>query len=337
MVEMMSGPTIKDVAKEAQVSVATVSRVLNGLSGFSADTEKKVREAIRTLGYQYNAVARNLKTKKTNTIAILLPHVETTFYMKILNGIEDASQKRGYSVLVCHVGVSGSRTHQYMKILMQQQVDGIIGCSLPPKEKIDTLLANCGIPCVLVSTLSPQYPIPYVRVDDREASRAATSYLIRKGHRRIAMLAGSKDDVVAGKLRLEGYLQALKEHHLPVRKEWIKYTRFSYETGLSAARELMREKGFTAIVACCDEVAIAAITAAYETGHTVPDDFSIIGYDNTRTAEMAIPPLTTVSQPLYEMGERAFEMLVRGMEGGARVEPEIVPFKIVERRSVRQT
>lgn len=332
---MINGPTIKDVAKEANVSVATVSRVLNGLSGFSADTEKKVREAIQSLGYRYNAVARNLKTKKTNTIAVLLPQVETTFYVKILNGIEDASQKCGYSVLVCHVGVSGNRTRQYMKLLMQQQVDGIIGCSLPPKEEIDTLLANCGVPCVLVSTLSPRYPIPYVRVDDREASRAATSYLIGKGHRRIAMLAGSEDDVVAGKLRLEGYLESLKEHSLPVRKEWIKFTKFSYETGLSAARELMREKGFTAVVACCDEVATAAIMAAYEAGRSVPDDFSIIGYDNTKTAEMAIPPLTTVSQPLYEMGKRAFEMLTSAMEN-VRVEPEVLPFEIVERRSVRQ-
>ena len=159
---MTNDPTIKDVAEKANVSVATVSRVLNGLPGFSAATEKRVREAIAALGYQYNAVARNLKVKKTNIIAVLLPQVETTFYVKILDGIESAAQSAEYSVIICHVGASGNRTREYVKMLMQQRVDGIIGCSLPPKEEIDTMMAECGIPCVLVSTLSTRYSILHI-------------------------------------------------------------------------------------------------------------------------------------------------------------------------------
>lgn len=334
---MINNPTIKDVAEKANVSVATVSRVLNALPGFSAETEKRVREAIDCLGYQYNAVARNLKMKKTNIIAVLIPQVETTFYVKILNGIEDAAQGQGYNVMICHVGISGSRTQEYIKMLIERQVDGIIGCSLPPDEKIDTLMAKCGIPCVLVSTLSTHYSIPYIRVDDFKASYAATTYLVEKGHQKIAMLAGSQDDVIAGVLRLKGYRKALEDHKIPYNESLVEYTRFSYETGLQAARNLLRKKEkFTAIVACCDEVAIAAISVAYKSGLNVPDDFSIIGYDDTKTAEMAVPPLTTISQPLYSMGEQAFEMLRTEIEQGKKAVNQILPFEIMERDSVQE-
>lgn len=334
---MTNSPTIKDVAQKANVSVATVSRVLNGLPGFSTETEKKVADAIQALGYQRNAVARNLKIKKSNTIAVLLPQVETTFYVKILSGIEDIAQNCGYSIIICYVGAYGIRTKDYMKILMERQVDGIIGCSLPPKEEIDTLMASSNIPSVLVSTLSYQYPIPYIKVDDFQASYAAASYLVNKGHKKIAMLAGSIDDIVAGIPRLNGYKQALKDNHLLVNEKLIKYTRFSYVTGLKAMKELLNEKEeFTAIVACCDEVAMAALSVAYEKGLSVPQDFSIIGYDNTTIAEMAIPPLTSVSQPLYEMGKNAFEMLLKKIDQGIAANSQIASFKIVERKSVKE-
>ena len=334
---MSENPTIKDVAAKAKVSVATVSRVLNNLPGFSTETEKKVQQAITDLGYRYNAVARNLKIKKTNTIAVLIPKVETTFYVKILNGIEDAANECNNSVIVCHVGISGSRTREYVRMLTERQVDGIIGCSLPPDEKIDGLMAHCGIPCVLVSTLSTKYPIPYIRVDDYKASYAATEYLIRKGHTRIANLAGSQDDIVAGALRLKGYRQALADNGIPLDESLIQYTRFSYESGLAAARRLMRKAGeFTGVVACCDEVASAALMAAYESGLSIPEDFSIVGYDNTVASEMAIPPLTTVSQPLYEMGQHAFRMLCAVQKEGLNQQSEVLPYQIVERRSVRQ-
>lgn len=333
---MAKNPTVKDVAEKANVSVATVSRVLNGLPGFSPETKEKVQEAIDSLGYQCNIVARNLKTKKSNIVAVLLPKVETTFYVKILDGIEDAAQKQGYNVMMCHVGVSGNRTQQYIKMLMERQTDGIIGCSLPPKEKIDALVSQSGIPCVLVSTLSPRYPIPYIRVDDFQASYKATAYLIEKGHRKIAMLSGSKHDMVAGRLRLEGYRKALEDHAIPYSDDLVRYTGFIYEKGIQAMKELIKSRhSFTGVVACCDEVAAGAMTAASLLGCKVPDDFSIIGYDNTRTAKMTVPQLTTVAQPLYRMGREAFAMLKMGMEHQP-VQSRILPFKIVERDSVRK-
>ena len=150
------------------------------------------------------------------------------------------------------------------------------------------------------------------------------------------MLAGSQDDKVAGRLRLEGYCRALADHDIPVDGALVEYTGFSYETGLQATKKLLKKpERFTGIVACCDEVAAGAISAAYEEGFTVPDRFSLIGYDNTKTAEMAVPPLTTISQPLYSMGRKAFEMLRTEMEQGKKAVNMILPYKIVERDSVR--
>lgn len=329
-------PTIKDVAQRANVSVATVSRVLNNLPGFSIETEKHVRDAMKELNYQYNAVARDLKNKKTNTIAVLIPDVETTFYVKILSAIEHMARKVHYSVMVCFIGVSGSAMQEYIQMLTEKRVDGIIGCSIPPIEHIGKLLYNSGIPCVLVSTLPvAQYPMPYVRVDDYQASYAATSYLISRGHRRIAMLAGSENDEIAGKLRLEGYLSALEAHGIRENRELIEYTLFSFESGVPAARKLLaKREQFTAIVACSDDVALAVCMVAYEQGLSIPEDISVIGYDNTKTAEMAIPSLTTVSQPLYEMGQKAFEQMVELQEGRFPASV-ILPYQIVERKSVR--
>lgn len=334
---MINNVTLKDIAREANVSVATVSRVLNNLGGYSEETRKNVMSVIQRLNYRRNEVARNLKIKKSNTIAILIPKVETTYYINISAGIEDMAQKSGYSVIICHVGVSGSRTKEYIKMLEQRQVDGIIGCSLPPNEDIDALMVDSKIPSVLVSTLSYNYTIPYIKIDDFRAEYAATDYLIKKGHRRIAFFSGALNDVVAGVPRLNGYKKALEDNNIPFDENLVEYSYFSFETGLKAAENLFNKHvDFTAIVTCCDEVALAAISVAYRYGLSVPRDFSIIGFDNTHIAEMAIPPLTTVSQPLYEMGKTSFEMLMEEIETGRKPDSRIVNFEIVERKSVRE-
>lgn len=329
--------TLKDIARIANVSVATVSRVLNNLGGYSEETRKKIIKVIDEYGYRRNAAARNLKTKKSNTIAVLLPQVETTYYITILNGIGDAAQQNGYSVLVCYAGASGNRTKEYMNVLGEQRVDGIIGCSLPPNEEIDSLMANSNIPSILVSTLSYNYTIPYVKVDDYKAEYEATNYLIKKGHRNIAFLSGPISDVVAGMPRLQGYKQALEDNHIEFREDLVAYTSFSFETGISAFKEILSRKvDFTAVVACSDDVAAATLSVGYKHGMTVPRDFSVIGFDNTRISEMTVPPITTISQPLYEMGTIAFNMLLYEIETGVKPKSQIIPFEIVERQSVKK-
>ncbi|MFL0249575.1 LacI family DNA-binding transcriptional regulator [Clostridium neuense] len=330
-------PTIKDVAREAGVSVATVSRIINGLDGYSEETRSAVMDVVYKLGYRRNAVAAHLKIKKTHTIGVLMPRIDTGFYTEILDGIEDAAHRNNYSVIICNTGNSGIRTTEYLNVLYERQVDGIIACSMSPKENFDKKIVATHIPSILVSTLSYRCALPYVRVDDYQASYAAVSYLIKNGHKKIAMLSGPLSDPIAGIQRINGYKQALIDNKLDINENIIKYANFNFETGQKAMRELLKEKDkFTAIFAVCDTVAVAALSLAYENGLKVPDDFSIIGYDNTKEASMCIPPLTTLAQPLSEMGQKAFNMILKRITTKSEVESIIMPYTIVERATVKK-
>ena len=330
-------PTIKDVAQKSNVSIATVSRILNNLDGYSEETRKKVIEVMKEIGYQRNAIARNLKVKETRTIGVLRPRVNTTYYVEILNGIEDFAQRNNYSVIICNVGNEWERTSQYLGVLSERQVDGIIVCSLPPKDELCKKIIESQIPTVFVSTLSYNCSVPYVKVDDYQASYSATCYLIENGHKEIAMLGGSKDDLISGLPRINGFIQALKDNNLPVRENLIKEKGFSFKEGVEGMEELLKEnEKFTAIFACCDDSAVGALAVAHKRGIKIPDDISIIGYDNTNVAEMAYPPLTTVGQPLYEMGKRSVEMLIKRISLNEKVESIIMPFEIVERETVKK-
>jgi LacI family transcriptional regulator len=329
-------PTIKDVAERAQVSVATVSNVLNDLNGYSEETKKKVMDAVAEMKYQRNAIARNLKIKKTHTIGVLLPRVNNTVYFEILHGIEDFAHKHDYSVVICNTGPSSSLTLYYLNVLMESQVDGIIVCSLSPKHQYEKDIVNSNIPCVLVSTFSQNFALPYIKVDDFKAAYAATNYLIENGHKEIAMIAGSSDDPVAGVPRLEGYIQALKDNNIEINHNIIKKSNFSFEEGKYFMEMLLNEKEkFTALFAACDDLAAGAISTANERGLSIPKDLSIIGYDNTRISEMCYPPLTTIAQPFYEMGQKSVELLFKIISTGKNTESLVMNFELIERKSVR--
>ncbi|MCD2345641.1 LacI family DNA-binding transcriptional regulator [Clostridium guangxiense] len=334
--ENVKRPTIKDVAKIAGVSVATVSRIINGLDGYSEETRLNVMKTVNELGYRRNAVAAHLKIKETHAIGVLMPRIDTGFYTEILNGIEDAAHKNNYSVIICNTGNSGIRTMEYLNVLCERQVDGIIVCSMSPTEDFDKEILETRIPSILVSTLSYRCALPYVRVDDYQASYAAASYLIKNGHKKVAMLSGPLSDPIAGIQRINGYKQALIDNQLDINENIIKYSKFNFEAGKLAMRELLEEHDkFTAIFAACDTLAVAALSVAYENGISIPDDISVIGYDNTKEASMCIPPLTTLAQPLSEMGKKAFNMIIKKISTKSEVESIIMPYKIIERSTVK--
>ena len=334
---MIKKPTIKDVAKKSNVSVATVSRILNDLDGYSEETRKRVMQVIDEIGYQRNDIARNLKMKSTHTIGVLLPKVSTNFYIEILSGIEDFAHINGYSVVICNAGDSGKRTEEYIRVMIERQMDGIIVCSLPPEKSLIEKIIGVNIPVILISTLYNGYDIPYVKVDDYTASYAAVEYLIKNGHKKIAMLGGEESDPIAGIPRLEGFIKALKDNNLEVRENLIKHSGFSFKDGITSMEELLKEKEkFTAIFATCDDIAVGALSVAHKRGIKVPDDISIIGYDNTQAAEMSYPALTTLAQPLYEMGQKSVEMIIKKISSNDEVKSITMPFKIVERDTVKK-
>lgn len=323
----------------ANVSTATVSRIVNGLPGYSKETKEKVLKVIEELGYQPNALARGLVSKRTNTLGVLFPVVSSMFSSEILNGIEDTAHESDHSVIVCNTDSNGVRTMKYLQVLKEKRVDGIIFTSEVLKEEYYEALVDMKIPVVLVSTASYRFPLPYVKVDDKHAAYSATEYLIQNGHEKIAMISGTKDDPIAGVPRVEGYIQALKDYGLPVELKRITYGfDFGYKTGMMCMEQLFKEAPeTTAIFAASDEIAIGALSVAYKYGIKIPDDLSIIGYDNLKIAEMSIPPLTTVAQPLYEMGQLAAQMIFDMINSKKKTtESRIIPHKIIERQSVKK-
>ena len=330
--------TIKDVAKHANVSIATVSRVLNGQSGYSKATEEKVLHAIKELQYQPNAIARGLISKKSNTVGILFPEVSSQFSSKILRGVEEAVHRLGSSVIVCNTASHGQRTMKYLQLLSEKRVDGILFVSESITEEYYKTLDSMKIPVVLISTESYQYPYPFVKVDDKHAAFTATDYLVKMGHSKIGMLSGNRDDLIAGQPRIDGYKQVLAQRGLPINENRIIDSQgFSFKDGFTGLPKLLeRSPDVTAVFAASDALALGAISAAYKLGVKIPEQLSIIGYDNLPIAEMAIPPLTTVAQPLEEMGMVAAEMLFSMMDQGKRVESRIMPHSVIERESVRK-
>lgn len=325
-------PTIKDVARTANVSTATVSRILNGQTGYTEETRNRVLETIARLGYKRNALASGLVSKRTHTLGVLLPSVTSRFASELLAGVEGEASTRNYSAIICNTDRNGRRTEEYLRVLAEKQVDGLVFTSEFLTDEYEHLVEEMRVPMVLVATMSRRYPIPYVRVDDRHASYSAGKYLADRGHRRIGMVGGTKSDPVAGEPRVEGFRQALADAGTELPDACITYGDFHFESGRVAALELLRRpQELTAVFAASDEMALGVISAAWELGLRVPDDLSIIGYDDTKDALMAIPPLTTVHQPIAEMGATAVRLL---LEGGT--ESTVLPSWIAERQSVRE-
>jgi LacI family transcriptional regulator len=329
--------TIKDVARKANVSIATVSRVLNNQGGYSPKTKEKVLAAIKELGYQPNALARGLINKRTKTIGILFPEVSNMFASKILHGVENVVNEQGSSVIVCNTASNGEKTMKYLQVLHEKRIDGVIFVSEVISDEYYKMLESMNIPIVLISTESYRYSLPYVKVNDRHAAYTATEFLIQKGHRKIGMISGNKNDMIAGQPRIDGYKEALLHNGIDIKENYIVSCKgFGFKDGFYILPRLLHQApDITAIFAASDEMAMGVISAAYKLGIKIPDDISIIGYDNLPLAEMAIPPLTTVAQPLEEMGEMAASMLFEMMDTGRTVESRIMPHQIIERETVK--
>lgn len=329
-------PTIKDVAEKANVSVATVSRIVNNKGGYSEETEERVLSVIKEIGYEINAVARSLATKNSYIIGVLLPYASTSVFTEVLNGIEDTAHKHCYSVIYCNTGNNGVRAFEYLKVLSANQVAGLIYTSSPLFDHCYELIRKINIPSVLALTVSYKYQVPFVKVDDRQAAYAAISYLIRNGHKKIALITGTKDDIISTKPRTEAYIQALTDYGIKVDNNLIVNGNFTFESGAICMKQLLDSKGkFTAVFAESDDMAVGAINVAHQRGIRVPEDISFIGYDNTKISTMCIPNLTTISQPQFEIGQRAAENLFR-MIKGEKVQSIIMPYEIIERDTVKK-
>lgn len=301
--------TIRDVAAQANVSVATVSKVLNQRYGVSAETFARVTAVIKELGYEASLVAQSLRNHRTNVIGILVADIEP-FSTELLKGAADAIRGTGFELVVYS---AGGRTgdpqgweQRYLTRLSGTLVDGAV--LVTPAVDLEGLP---GTPVVAVDPHTGRSPLPTIDSDNLRGGQLATEHLLELGHRRIALLTG-RADLKSAQQRETGYRRALVAAGVPVDASLIRRGDYDHDVAAQSARELLRGPDRpTAVFAANDISAIAVIETALELGLRVPDDLSVVGFDNIAESALCTPPLTTVQQPIREMGHRALTLLVQ--------------------------
>jgi LacI family transcriptional regulator len=316
--------TIKDVAEAAGVSIATVSRILNGQEGVSGALAAQVQAAVANLNYQPNGVARALKNRKSRSIGLIIPDIENPFFPALVRGVEDAAQRSGYALILCNTDGRGEEETKYIKFLLSKQVDGILFAgNLTYDEWRKSIPAN-NVPVVLVDRRMEGAPFDTVVVNNRLGAFMAVEHLICQGRRRIATIAGRVNSP-NGRERLEGYAQALKYYGYEYREQFVHYGQFTFESGYQATEELLNSgREFDALFAANDLMAIGAIECLLKNGRRIPDDVAVAGFDNIRMAGWYKPSLTTVSQPVYKMGQMAMELIVKNSGKNAGTGSEVI-------------
>lgn len=330
--------TIYDVAREAGVSMATVSRVVNGNPNVKPTTRKKVMAAIERLGYRPNAVARGLASKKTTTVGVIIPDISSLFFSELARGIEDIATMYKYNIILCNSDQRLEKELQLINTLLEKQVDGLLFMGSDIKEDHIQALSTASVPIVLAATRDADSILPSVTIDYFQAAYDAARVLIDHGHKRIAMITSPLNDPLAGLLRFEGYKQALADAGMNLDEQLVAPGNYFYESGLRIMTEFLRlPERPTAVFAASDEMAIGAIHAVQDAGMNVPNDIEVIGFDNIRLAEMVRPRLTTVVQPMYDIGAVGMRLLTKYMNN-EHVEEHVVilPHRIEYRESTRE-
>jgi LacI family transcriptional regulator, galactose operon repressor len=304
--------TIKDLAKTLKVSPSTISMALNDNPRVSEKTRKKVKELAKKLRYRPNLIARAMVQKKTHLIGLIISDIMSSFFPQIIQGIEDVISKKDYSAILCPTNGSPAQERQYLNLLREKQVDGIIA---DPVECIDNKdlwqeIKEKNIPLITILNEAPVKNIVNIKVDNIAGGILATEHLIKDGHKIIGHLSGPECFQIS-KDRLEGFKIALKNYHLKCRENLIIETSFDWEAGYNNMRLMMQKKPRPTAVFCAgDIIAIGASFALRQSGFRVPDDIAIIGFDDLFLASIAEIPLTTIAQPKYHLGSLAAEKLM---------------------------
>lgn len=304
--------SIKDVAREAGVSIATVSRVLNDIDVVNEETKKKVVDAIKKLGYRPNIVARSLKTQRTKTIGILVPDISSQFYPEIVRGAEDVSNIYDYNVILCNSDFDGEKEKEYLRVLKEKMVDGVLYMSSSLQDDILELINELDLKTVLVETKDKEGTLPSVIIDNVKAAYDATKYLLDKGLKNIGYIGMKKEALNAWAIRYNGYEDALKEAGVEVDSDITYFKSLKASTGYEGVKEILASgKKLEGLICGSDEVAMGAINALRDSGIKVPEDVKVIGFNNISAAELFYPKITTVAQPMYDMGSVAMRMLIK--------------------------
>jgi LacI family transcriptional regulator len=329
--------TIYDVAREAGVSMATVSRVVNGNPNVKPSTRKKVLEAIERLGYRPNAVARGLASKKTTTVGVIIPDISSIFFAELARGIEDIATMYKYNIILCNSDQNKEKEIHLLNTLLGKQVDGIVFMGGKITDEHVEEFKRSPVPIVLAATVDTKKEIPSVNIDYEKAVFDAVQALVEKGHKNVAMVSGPLEDPINGFLKFSGYRNALEQSNIEINEEMIYIGDYTYDSGIEAIEVFLNQENKpTAVFVGTDEMALGVIHGAQDKGYKVPEDIEVIGFDNTRLAQMVRPTLTTVVQPMYDIGAVGMRLLTKLMNK-EEVEDQtvILPHRIEYRNSTK--
>lgn len=332
--------SIKEVAKVAGVSIATVSRCLNDPESVREATRDKVTKAIVETGYSPNVLAQSFRRGKTNVVMVVLPSIGDPFFTDALKGIRTVARANGYAIMINETQFNTLAADEIGAMMVSRWADGIVLlASLSPYgTEVLSSRSRRAIPIVVgCETISPELArFPSVHIDNVAAAREATDYLVSMGHRRIGFISGEETSLLTLD-RERGYRAAMKAAKLAIEAGWVVQGNMNIPGAVKATRSLLNHKHRpTAIFCANDEMAMGAYHEIKSAGLKIPQDISVVGFDDTRYADVMDPPLTTIRQPAEEIGERTLYRLCKAIEGKDEPgdTPEIVPHQLIVRRSV---
>ena len=307
--------TIKDIAQEVGVSPSTVSRALSDSPLISAATKERVRAVADRLGYEPNELARALVKGSSGAVGLIVPDITNPFFADIARGVGEAARAAGYGVLLCNTGERTDRELDYIRLLRRKRVDGLLITSATFDDPHLKLLARAPIPYILVSRLSRNSDAPYVIGDDHAGARLAVEHLISLGHTRIGFIGGPVE-VQSSRDRMKTFRKVMREHGIAARAEWIHHADFTQRAGKEVGQRMLSlTERPTAIFAANDVIALGVLEAADALGISVPEELSLVGYDDISYAALPRIRLTTIAQPAFEMGKIATDWLISVISG----------------------
>ena len=331
--------TIKDVAKMAGVSTTTVSHVINKTRFVAQETESLVLQAIKDLNYSPSAVARSLKVNTTKSIGMIVTTSEAPYFAEIIHAVEEHCYRQGYSLFLCNTQNNAEKIKNHLEMLAKKRVDGIlVMCSEYLPDSLNLLHSFENIPMVVMDW-GPNVHTDIILDNSFDGGYLATKHLIENGHKYIGIIAGELTKTTA-KTRYEGFIHAMKEAGLTVNPNWVMEGFFEPEDGYECMNKILSQDNLPTAVFCCNDVmALGAISAIGEKGLRVPEDISIIGYDNIHASRFYSPPLTTVHQSKSRLGVQAVNLLFERINHKSdqkekiEIHPELVVRKSVKKMS----
>mgnify|MGYP001040631423 CR=1 FL=1 len=329
---------IKEVGKLADVSKATVSRVLNNSPLVTKDPRKKVLDVIESVNYLPNYVARSLKIKETKTIGVIVPDIGNPFYFEVLRGIEKVLDKKGFNIMLCNSEYDEKKELRYISLLASKKVDGIIVA--PSQEKSNGIkkLFTWNIPFVIFDIPQKKLKTNSILVDHSQCSYTATKYLIENGHKNIVVIDAFRSPRTKSKFIL-GYSKALNEYNIPINPEFIQEAVPDIVGGYNTIKKLITKKtSFTGVITICDLVAVGVYKTANKFNLKIPGDISVVGNDDIPLAKYLNPPLTTIRQPKYLLGYKSAKLLLSQIQNKNHNDIKVIKLdiRLIKRCSVKR-